>query len=66
MIGADVISLAELTQYALIMVSSDWQALDGRPLNTRSETPGPLAVPVGPGVPGSPFGPWTPASPWGP
>jgi len=39
MIGAEVISVAELVQYALISVSSAWQALEGRPLRTRNEGP---------------------------
>jgi hypothetical protein len=39
MIGADVISVAELMQYALIIVSSAWQELEGRPRRTRNEGP---------------------------
>jgi hypothetical protein len=39
MIGAEVISLAELVQYALINVSSAWQVLEERPLRTRNEGP---------------------------
>jgi hypothetical protein len=35
-IGAEVISVAELVQYALINVSSAWQELDDRPLRTRN------------------------------
>lgn len=37
--GAAVISLAELTQYALIIVSSASHAFEGRPLSTRNEAP---------------------------
>ena len=41
-IGADVISVAELVQYALIIVSSAWQEFEGLPLRTRNVVPGPV------------------------
>jgi hypothetical protein len=44
MIGADVISVAALVQYALINVSSGWQEFEGRPLRTRNAGPWPPGV----------------------
>jgi hypothetical protein len=45
-IGADVISLAELTQYALIIVSSASQEFEGRPRTMRNDRPRPPGVDV--------------------
>jgi hypothetical protein len=62
--GADCISLAELTQYALISVSSGSQDFDGLPRATRSASAPPSVLgPGGPDCPGSPCGPAGPRAP---
>jgi hypothetical protein len=57
MIGAEVISVAELMQYALIIVSSAWQEFEARPLRTRNVVPGPIESSLLPWAIGSSFAP---------
>jgi len=64
--GADCISLAELTQYALIIASPALHEAEGWPRTTRSVVPSVPGSPFGLGGPASPLGPGGPGSPLGP